>query len=390
MRQFLNDRHGPDRHRPPATPGRRRYRGCVHRCYWARSVAIDPGLDLKVDTWTSGTGNAYVGVKAAGTLGSTCGNRYGRQDQVLLALGEPGRPEPQPACLVGLRPSRRPTTSIVNFTVPIVSFTTREKPAIGISLDAFGDLSLYLAVGSRASHRSGTSSRRTVTAELTAGWRDTLDDAIRHVRQIDTVRVTRWTVDFGDGSAETFPGDGSDRLVTTHAYGPGEFEAVVTAQVVGEAYGAFFTPDGVPYEQLVPFSSTSATARRASRNARSSMAPVVNVGGSPSGRCRMDRRSPLTRTATTRSAGRAVSVRAVSCGRSSSRRASCVSGGVVIGGATTRLVSYRYTAGANNAADATRSGQLRARRADRHPVGHALGGRRLVSDPADAGGRDDL
>ena len=30
-------------------------------------------------------------------------------------------------------------------------------------------------------------------------------------------RVTRWAVDFGDGTRRTFPGDGLDRLVTTHA-----------------------------------------------------------------------------------------------------------------------------------------------------------------------------
>jgi hypothetical protein len=32
----------------------------------------------------------------------------------------------------------------------------------------------------------------------------------------------------------------------------GEFDVVVTARVTGEAYGAFFTPDGVPYEKVVP------------------------------------------------------------------------------------------------------------------------------------------
>jgi hypothetical protein len=61
------------------------------------------------------------------------------------------------------------------------------------------------------------------------------------------------SVDFGDGTRRTFPGDGSDRLVTTHAYDAGEFDVIVTARVTGEAFGAFFTPDGVPFEEVVPF-----------------------------------------------------------------------------------------------------------------------------------------
>ncbi len=28
---------------------------------------------------------------------------------------------------------------------------------------------------------------------------------------------------------------------------------IVTARVTGEAYGAFYTPEGVPYEEVVPF-----------------------------------------------------------------------------------------------------------------------------------------
>jgi hypothetical protein len=57
----------------------------------------------------------------------------------------------------------------------------------------------------------------------------------------------------GEGRCQIAAGDGTDRLLTTHAYEPGEFDVIVTARVTGQAYSAFFTPDGVPYEEVVPF-----------------------------------------------------------------------------------------------------------------------------------------
>ena len=73
------------------------------------------------------------------------------------------------------------------------------EPAIGISPSGFGDLSLYLAGGVEAVTASARS-ERTVTAELTAGWRDWIYDAIAAFIRRDTVRVEPWTVDFGDGT----------------------------------------------------------------------------------------------------------------------------------------------------------------------------------------------
>ncbi len=99
-------------------------------------------------------------------------------------------------------------------------------------------------------------SQRTVSAQLTAGWIPALDNAILAYVVPTSVHVTSWTVKFGDGSSATLPQDPSDPfgLTTTHAYGPGAFDVVAIARVSGEAYGAFFAPDGTVFEQLVPFS----------------------------------------------------------------------------------------------------------------------------------------
>jgi hypothetical protein len=234
------------------------------------------------------------------------------------------------------------------------------EPAIGISPSGFGDLSLYLAVGVEPV-TAPARSQRTVTAELTAGWRDWIDDAISAYIRRDSVRVQRWTVDFGDGTRRTFPGDGTDRLVTTHAYEAGEFDVVVTARVVGEAYGAFFTPDGVPYEEVVPFElDISNSASGVSALPIEYVPPVVSPGGSPSG---------------TMPGGQAIAAdidghaqiywpRGLPCALYIrpivEEEGFMRSGGVVIGGATTRLLNFRYLGGVNDASDASPPGAYEA------------------------------
>jgi hypothetical protein len=246
--------------------------------------------------------------------------------------------------------------SVVNFDSPISMVLCGPEPAIGIRPSGFGDLSLYLSVAVEPVTAPALS-ERTVTAELTAGWRDWIDDAIAAYVRADTVRVERWTVDFGDGTRRTYPGDGSDRLVTTHAYDAGEFDVIVTARVTGEAYGAFFTPGGVPFEEVVPFELD--ISNRASGVAAlpiEYVAPVVVPGGSPSGTM------PDGQAIAADAAGHAqfywprglpcdLFVRAVVEEEGFMR-----SGGVVIGGATTRLVSYRYLGGENDASSAAGPG----------------------------------
>ena len=160
--------------------------------------------------------------------------------------------------------------------------------------------------------------------------------------------------------------------MTTHAYEAGEFEVVVTARVTGEAYGAFFTPDGVPYEQVVPFEldiSNSATRRFGA-------ADRIRATGRGAGR------EPVGDDA----GGQTIAADAT--GHAAifwPRGLPCVlfirpiveqegfmrSGGVMIGGATTRLVSFRYLGGTNDASDASPPGTYERGRADPDPVEHA-------------------
>jgi hypothetical protein len=66
----------------------------------------------------------------------------------------------------------------------------------------------------------------------------------------------------------------------------GTFDVVATAHATGQAYGAFFTPDGLPLEQVVPFAiDISNCAARVSALPVDYVPPVVTVGASPSGRC---------------------------------------------------------------------------------------------------------
>jgi len=233
---------------------------------------------------------------------------------------------------------------------------------IGVSPTGFGDLSLYLAV-SVDPVTAPSGSDRTVTAELTAGWRNWIDDAISSYVVPSSVRVQRWTIDFGDGSVRTFPSDRSvpDRLTTTHAYGTGQFDVIATAHVTGDAYGAFFTPDGVPLERTVPFElDISNRAAGVTALPIEYVPPLVTVGASPSGTLPdgtvvAPDVSGHTALWWPRGLGCALYVRPIVEQEGFMR-----SGGIKIGGATTRLLTYRYEPGVNDAANASSSGSYAA------------------------------
>jgi hypothetical protein len=333
--------------------------GCAGACllltFTAQAVfAIDPVLDVRVDKWTS-EGRAYVGVTATGSWAPPAESRTRVRSVYYSEWQNMG--DPAAYCHAWwVFVHRTADGSTVNFDSPVSMVLCGSEPAIGISPSGFGDLSLYLSVGVEPV-TAPARSERTVTAELTAGWRDFVDDAIAAYVRPNTVRVQRWTVDFGDGTRRTFPGDGSDRLVTTHAYEAGEFEVIVTARVVGEAYGAFFTPDGTPFEDVVPFSlDISNRAAGVSALPIEYLPPVVSPGGSPSGTL------PGGQAIAADAAGHAqiywprglpceLFLRAIVEEEGFMR-----SGGVVIGGATTRLVSYRYLGGENDASNASGAG----------------------------------
>ena len=319
------------------------------------AAAIDPVLDVRVDKWSSDNGHAYVGVTASGKWVPPADS----PKRVKTVYYSEWQNQGNPAAYCHdwwVFVHRTADGSTVNFDSPVSMVLCGPEPAIGISPSGFGDLSLYLAVGVEPVTAPARSAR-TVTAELTAGWRDWIDDAISAYIRRDSVRVQRWTVDFGDGTRRTFPGDGSDGLSTTHAYEAGEFDVVVTARVIGEAYGAFFTPDGVPYEQVVPFElDISNSATGVSALPIEYVPPVVLPGGSPSGTM------PGGQTIAADAAGHAeifwprglpcvLFIRPIVAQEGFMR-----SGGVKIGGATTRLLSFRYLGGTNNASDASPPG----------------------------------
>jgi len=316
--------------------------------------AIDPGLDVRVDKWTS-EGRAYVGVTATGSWAPPAESRSHVRTEFFSEWQNQGNPAAYcHAWWVFVH--RTADGSTVNFDSPVSMVLCGPEPAIGINPSGFGDLSLYLSVGVEPV-TAPARSERTVTAELTSGWRDFVDDAIAAYVRPNTVRVQRWTVDFGDGTRRTFPGDGSDRLVTTHAYEAGEFEVIVTARVTGEAYGAFFTPDGTPFEDVVPFSlDISNRASGVSALPIEYIPPVVVPGGSPSGTM------PGGQRVAADAAGHAEIFwpRGLPCALFIrpivEQEGFMRSGGVVIGGATTRLVSYRYLGGENDASSGSGPG----------------------------------
>jgi hypothetical protein len=312
-------------------------------------------VTIKVESWGSDSGHGYVGIQATGEWAPPAESRTRVRTKFYSEWQNMGNPGAYcHAWWVFVH--RTADGSTVNFDSPVSMVLCGPEPAIGISPSGFGDLSLYLSVGVEPV-TAPARSERTVTAELTAGWRDFVDDAIAAYVRPNTVRVQRWTVVFGDGTRRTFPGDGSDRLVTTHAYEAGEFEVIVTARVVGEAYGAFFTPDGTPFEDVVPFSlDISNRASGVSALPIEYLPPVVSPGGSPSGTL------PGGQAIAADAAGHAqiywprglpcaLLLRAIVEEEGFMR-----SGGVVIGGATTRLVSYRYLGGENDASNASGAG----------------------------------
>lgn len=325
----------------------------------ATAVSAYEGIDIKVQTWSSDNGHGYVGVQANGEWTPPAKQRTQVRTKYYSEWQNMG--EPAAYCHAWwVFVHRTADDSTVNYDNPVSMVNCGPEPTIGVRPSGFGDLSLYLAVAIEPV-TAPARSERTMTAELTAGWRDWLDDAINAYVRADTVRVQRWTVDFGDGTRRTFPGEGLDRLVTTHAYEAGEFDVIVTARVVGEAYGAFFTPDGVPYEEVVPFElDIRNSASGVSALPIEYVPPVVVPGGSPSGSL------PGGQVVPADVAGHAqiywprglpcdLFVRAVVEEEGFMR-----SGGVVIGGATTRLVGYRYLGGTNDASDASPPGTYEA------------------------------
>jgi len=317
----------------------------------APTSAFGGHIAIATSDWTSPDGHAFVGVQADGQWATPSGSGYCSVWQ-LKAVVAPNEWVYwvwvfQNGC------SGQP----VNFTNPLQVITTPGQPGMGIHANTSAGMSLYLDVSIQPDAAPALS-ERTVSAQLTAGWLPALNGAIQAYVVPDSVHVTSWTVSFGDGSTKTFPPDPSNPfgLTTTHTYGSGQFDVEAIAHVTGEAYGAFFAPNGTPYEQLVPFALNISNSASGIGAPIEYVPPVVTVTGSPSG---------------TMPGGTAIPADAVGHAQlywprglhcSLYPRAHIVtegyelSGGVVIGGANTIVTGYHYDAGVNDASDATPTG----------------------------------
>ena len=326
------------------------------------AAAYDDPIQIKVETWSSPDGRGYVGVQAAGQWAvpavevvEVVTPYYSVWDLMGLT---------QPFCRhYWVWVYRTADDEIVNPASPGSIVTCEDRPGIAIRPEGYGDLSLYLDV-TVDPVSAPARTERTVSAELTLAWMDAIGGYLSAYVIHDSVRVDGWTVDFGDGTVEEHPRDSEDqeRLAVTHRYEEaGSFDATVTAHISGEAYAAFFTPAGAPIEEVIPFTvDISNRATGISALPIEYVPPVVEVGASPSG---------------TLADGRVVDPdaeghaavwwpRGLLC--QLYPRAVVVtdgfmrSGGVTIGGATTRLVAYRYDAGVNDASAQTPSGDYPA------------------------------
>lgn len=323
-----------------------------------RVFAYDPNVSVSVQTWSSDNGHGYVGVQATGEWAPPA--EKGKPVQTKYWSEWQNMGNPSPYChdwWVSVHLTS--DGSIVNPANPASLVTCGPESAIGMSASGFADMSLYLAVAVDPVSAPARS-ERTVTAGLTTGWLDYLGKAISAYVIPSSVKVDRWTVDFGDGTSRTFPGDGTDQLSTTHRYDAGTFDVIVTARVSGQAYGAFFSPDGTPFEQVVPFALDISNHASGTALPIEYVPPVVTAGASPSGTL------PDGTIVAPDAAGHAalwwprglhcqLYVRPIIVTEGFMR-----SGGLVIGGATTRLLSYRYEPGVNDAADASGIGSYPA------------------------------
>ena len=319
------------------------------------ALAIDPGVAVNLSTWSSDRGNGYVGVQVNGHWAPP--EQQGQPVKTEFWSEWDNQGNPSPFCHAFWIIVHRTSDGIpINSDNPESTIVCGPQSAIGLDRSGFADMSLYLAVAV-VPVTAPARTERTVSAELTTGWRAFLGKAISAYVIPSSVHADRWTVDFGDGTQRTFPGNGTDSLSTTHAYDAGTFDVVVTVHVTGDAYGAFFTPAGAPFEQVVPFAlDISNSATGVSALPIDYVPPVVTVGASPSGTL------PDGTAVPPDAAGHAALwwPRGLHC--SLFVRPVIVtegvmsSGGVVIGGAKTVLVSYRYERSTNDAADATATG----------------------------------
>jgi hypothetical protein len=320
----------------------------------AQANAFGGVIAVTVADWTSPDGHAFVGVQANGQWATPSSSGYCSVWQLKAVVA------PNEWVYWVWVYENSCSGQAVNFTNPAQVVTTPGQPGMGIHANTSAGMSLYLDV-SLDPQDAPAMSERTVSAQLTAGWLTALNGAIQAYVVPSSVRVTTWTVRFGDDSIKTFPPDPSDPfgLTTTHTYGSGQFDVVVIAHVTGQAYGAFFAPNGTPYEQLVPFALNISNSASGIGAPIEYVPPVVRVTGSPSGTLPDGTPIPADAVGHTQ----LYWPRGLHCllfpRADIVREGYELSAGLVIAGAKTVVTGYHYDAGVNDTSDATPSGDYR-------------------------------
>jgi hypothetical protein len=161
------------------------------------ALAVDAPIAVTVADWTSSDGHAFVGVQANGQWATPSSSGYCSVWQ-LKAVVAPNEWVYwvwvyQNGC----------SGQAVNFTNPAQVVTTPGQPGMGIHANTSAGMSLYLQVSVNPQD-APAESQRTVSAQLTAGWLTALNGAIQAYVVPSSVRVTTWTVRFGDDSIKSF------------------------------------------------------------------------------------------------------------------------------------------------------------------------------------------
>jgi len=133
-------------------------------------------VTVTVNTWTSGAGHGYVAVQANGNWAPPASTPSKVQTEFFSQwqnMGNPGA-----FChdwwVTVLRTA---DGTVVNPGSPTILVQCGPEPVLGVTPSGTGDLSLYLAV-TVDPVSAPARTVRTVTAQLTAGWRDWIGDAI--------------------------------------------------------------------------------------------------------------------------------------------------------------------------------------------------------------------
>ena len=226
-----------------------------------------------------------------------------------------------------------------------------DTPTVGVPpLAAGGTLTSQLGV-SITPESGPANTDRTVYAQVSNTAWAAVSGALSGWVDPSSVRITSWDVDYGDGTRATYSSGGALELTEVHKYGAGQFTAAVTAHMAGTVIGAYFDSSGNPYEATQPFTLTLTNTAGTGGSAIEYVPPVVTVGSDPT-----VEPTPSEPNLPTVPRGKALAsfywMRGLSCTLYAApivvSEGFMRSAGVRIGGASTYLASYDFSATVND------------------------------------------